>query len=205
MLRLARQGVFCTIQGEGLQLGQAQVFVRLAGCNVQCPECDTDYRLHRRVSVDEVARQIVSAAPAGVSWVWVTGGEPMLQRGPLRELFATLRPLGYRFALATSGTIDLGGVGSVAGGPDFVSVSPHRIDATWLVRRGDQLNAVVGLNGLTLAELDTIPATDLEGFSARYVTPCHGSAIAAADLMEWVRQRPAWRLGIQAHRYWRVP
>ena len=61
--RLARQGVFYTVQGEGVMMGTPQVFVRLAGCNVGCPECDTDYRPAQMVTLEELARLIVAAAP----------------------------------------------------------------------------------------------------------------------------------------------
>lgn len=35
--------VFSTIQGEGTQSGRLALFVRLAGCNLQCPQCNANY------------------------------------------------------------------------------------------------------------------------------------------------------------------
>ena len=33
--------VFCSIQGEGLWVGQPQTFLRLRGCPLRCRYCDT--------------------------------------------------------------------------------------------------------------------------------------------------------------------
>ncbi|MEM4195978.1 MAG: 7-carboxy-7-deazaguanine synthase QueE, partial [Methanothermobacter sp.] len=33
--------VFSSIQGEGLLLGKRQIFIRFAGCNLNCSYCDT--------------------------------------------------------------------------------------------------------------------------------------------------------------------
>jgi len=41
--------MFFTIQGEGPFAGHRSIFVRLAGCNLQCPGCDTEYTQGRSV------------------------------------------------------------------------------------------------------------------------------------------------------------
>lgn len=200
---LARQGVFATIQGEGAMLGTPMVFIRLAGCPVGCPECDTDYRLDSRATPHEIAQRACGVATPGTEWVWVTGGEPAIH--DLRPLFTELRRAGFRIAVATSG-IKAVPQGLSSGGCDFLSVSPHRVDGSWVVRRGDQLNVVPGLNGLKLDDFDGV---DVSGFNVRYVTPCWDASVDRMDgvraCVDWVSARPGWRLGGQMHKVWNLP
>lgn len=87
---LLLHSVFLTIQGEGPFAGQPAVFVRLAGCNLQCPLCDTEYTEGaRRVPVIDIIRAINEADPDGKAKVIViTGGEPLRQN--ILRLFLAL-------------------------------------------------------------------------------------------------------------------
>lgn len=202
---LARQGVFRTVQGEGVLLGEPMVFVRLAGCSVGCPECDTDYRVHSRATAQDIVRRCVEEA-AGAKWVWVTGGEPTDH--DLVPLVAELRKYGFRPALATSGVKDVhrGFAFGEVPGFDFVSVSPHRVDDSWVLRRGEQLNFVPGLNGL---KRDAMDGLDLSGFSHKFITPLWdnetGRAVQVDRYVDWLADHPGWRLGVQAHKLWSLP
>lgn len=74
--------IFYTIQGEGPFAGCPAVFIRLAGCNLQCPGCDTDYTNGReRLSISEIVDVYVTLThdvPA-LPIVVITGGEPFRQ------------------------------------------------------------------------------------------------------------------------------
>lgn len=196
---LSAQGVFWTIQGEGNWRGRPEVFVRLGGCDVGCPECDTDYRVVEHADEKEIARRAAEVATPSTQWVWITGGEPLLS--DLRPLIAELRRAGFRIALATSGTRKLTYYGSCFGGPEFLSVSPHAFGDRWAQRSGDQLNIVPGLNGLRLTDLTEL---ELQGtyFGRRYITPCDGRSESLAECVEWVKKNPGWLLGEQSHKLW---
>ena len=74
---------FVSINGEGQRAGELAVFIRFAGCNLNCNYCDTawanqkdtDYRI---MTETDILNYILST---GVWNVTLTGGEPLLQPG----------------------------------------------------------------------------------------------------------------------------
>lgn len=95
--------IFYTIQGEGPFSGQRAVFVRLAGCNLQCKGCDTMYTGEdvSTKSVERIIRQVKDVG--GTSLVVVTGGEPFRQNISL--LCNELTDTGYKVQVETNGTL----------------------------------------------------------------------------------------------------
>lgn len=103
MLGLAE--IFYSIQGEGAWTGTPAVFVRLAGCNLACRFCDTDYSLRFMASVEQVVarvRELGGSCPM----VILTGGEPLAQSAT-PQLIAALRADGRRVHIESNGTIDV--------------------------------------------------------------------------------------------------
>lgn len=93
--------IFHTIQGEGPFAGSPAVFVRLAGCNLQCPFCDTDYTSKReKMSVSSILQKIKEAGTAKI--VVITGGEPLRQY--VAPLCLSLLESGYIPQIETNGT-----------------------------------------------------------------------------------------------------
>lgn len=97
--------MFYTIQGEGPFAGHPAIFIRLAGCNLQCPGCDTEYTFGREAwdinRICDSVRNIAAMRPA-CRLVVITGGEPLRQViGPLvRDL---VRNLGFVVQIESNG------------------------------------------------------------------------------------------------------
>lgn len=95
--------IFYSIQGEGAWSGTPAVFVRLAGCNLACDFCDTDYSLKLIASVDEVVAR-VRAEGGDCPMVILTGGEPLAQAAT-PALIEALRADGRRVHIESNGTL----------------------------------------------------------------------------------------------------
>jgi len=100
MLQLAE--IFYSIQGEATYSGAPAVFVRLAGCNLSCSFCDTDYSLKFVATVDDVVSQ-VRGESRDCPIVILTGGEPTLQADTM-PLIEALRRDGRRIHIESNGT-----------------------------------------------------------------------------------------------------
>lgn len=95
--------LFYSIQGEGPRNGIPAVFLRLAGCNLQCSWCDTKYSWGRGIDTPEaeLAKKIQEYHASGLV---ITGGEPLLQAAALEQLL-NLLPQNLFVEVETNGTL----------------------------------------------------------------------------------------------------
>ncbi|MBB5350140.1 organic radical activating enzyme [Haloferula luteola] len=115
--------IFHTLQGEGVSVGKAAVFVRTSRCNLHCRWCDTDYTWnfkgtpweHDRGIKHDKAACTFEISPASLverlatypcRHIVLTGGEPLLQQEELLEAIRSLRQLDpeWTFEVETNGT-----------------------------------------------------------------------------------------------------
>ena len=96
--------IYKSLQGESSFAGLPCVFVRLAGCNLRCSWCDSEYTFSggRKMSEDEIAAEVQRLSPPG-GLIEFTGGEPMLQERELLPLMRRFLASGYQLLIETSG------------------------------------------------------------------------------------------------------
>ena len=115
--------VFYTFQGEGVHMGRPAFFIRLFGCPVKCPWCDSAGTWHpdwvpadiKRQTPDEL-RQLVQAHSPSI--VVLTGGEPAVHN--LDPLVNALSRDDRMVHLETSGGFPIRGL------MDWITLSPKR-------------------------------------------------------------------------------
>lgn len=197
---LARDAIFWTLQGEGHLRGTQMAFIRLAGCSVGCPQCDTDYGVHERADLSEIIGRVLDVTPKATrdKWAWVTGGEPTDH--DVKPLLKALRMAGYATAIATSG------IRRVIPPVDWLSVSPHTPVLTQ--RFGSELKLVDGLGGIDLERWSDENPDDTTDFMLRYVQPlsvCGVESKASVErCLEFLKTHSNWSLSRQDHHHWGV-
>lgn len=115
--------VFESIQGEGTFTGMGAIFIRLQGCDVGCPWCDTQQTWLQKADMELSLAELPVPSNNSEHWAWasanellgliknrgycaklivITGGEPAsVDLRPLSDLFIDNA---YQVQLETSGT-----------------------------------------------------------------------------------------------------
>jgi len=181
--------IFYSVQGEGVWTGTPAVFVRLAGCNLACSFCDTDYALRFIASVDDVVRRVREIG-GDCPLVIVTGGEPLAQT-QTPALIDALRADGRRVHIESNGTID------VALPPDvWLTVSPKERLHPIMAARANEAKLIV--DGRVPHEwVAEFPPTTPIALQPEGNKPANVELAVAA-----VKRHPArFRLSLQTHKF----
>ena len=97
--------IFTSLQGETTEQGRPCTFVRLTACDLRCAWCDTPHAFTGG-SKREIGAVVDDVAGRGVSFVTVTGGEPLLQP-EAAALVTALLDAGFEVQVETGGHRDV--------------------------------------------------------------------------------------------------
>jgi len=187
VLQLAE--IFYSVQGEGTWTGTPAVFVRLAGCNLSCAFCDTDYALAFFASVDEVVARVRELG-GDCPMVIITGGEPLAQR-ETSALIDALRADGRRVHIESNGTIPVDLPTGV-----WLTVSPKERLAPAMAQRANEAKLIVDRR---------VPQEWIAAFPETtpiFLQPEGNKPANVALALEAAKHRPErLRLSLQTHKF----
>jgi 7-carboxy-7-deazaguanine synthase len=105
MMKAKIAEIFLSVQGEGIYLGEEQVFIRFLGCNLNhCRFCDTRLSSFKEYKPYELS-QYLSSNFGDFHSISLTGGEPLVQEDFLKEFLPLIEHRGLRIYLETNATL----------------------------------------------------------------------------------------------------
>ena len=214
--------MFETIQGEGAHTGIPSIFVRLQGCPVGCPWCDTKHTWTLDNALVTTAQQVIDKTNESEHFfeidenkllslfseqgyvakhVVITGGEPCMY--DLTDLSSVLIENGYSVQIETSGTYEI-----MAHPDTWVTVSPKvnmpgkRDVLKSALLRANEIKHPVAMEK-HIEELDQV-LTLLEGSNTTkpliYLQPISQQKRATELCIKTCIARN-WRLSLQTHKF----
>ena len=179
--------IFYSVQAEGKYAGYPAIFIRLCGCNLKCPWCDTkNHNIGKFYTKKELEKEVKSLSKDKKNVIIVfTGGEPTLQLHEEEELLK-----GYERHIETNGTR------KVPSWIEYITCSPKSdIDFSAIGRMPDEIK-VVFENGREeylkkLKKLNTrlfIQPLELNG------------KMNIKETMDFLLKNPEYKLSLQFHK-----
>lgn len=212
--------MFETIQGEGAHTGIPSIFVRLQGCPVGCPWCDTKHTWEIKADLSVSPEAVINKGQESETYfisdeaallaqfskegyvakhVVITGGEPCMY--DLRPLTTLLHDNGYTTQIETSGTFEV-----LCDARTYVTVSP-KINMKGgydvlvsALERANEIKHPIAMQK-HIDELDALLSTvsSLEGKQV-CLQPISQQKRATELAVKTCIERN-WRLSLQTHKY----
>ena len=188
--------IFYSIQGEGAMSGTPCVFIRLSGCNLKCPFCDTDFKAYKEMNEVKIADAVRSITNE-CKYVVITGGEPTII--DTTYLIDLLHNEGFRVGMESNGTR------TPPYNVDWLTISPKELfigkAGKPVVKRCNELKVVF--------DAEREPLT--YGIIAEhyYLQPCDtGNEIKNKDIInkcvKYVKENPLWKISLQTQKILKV-
>lgn len=197
--------IYRSVQGEGMRCGEDSLFVRFTGCNMRCKiepgplspggfDCDTEFESGRPLQlndliawINEESQQCRAQWQTKCEWIVLTGGEPALQVD--KHLIDALHSEGYKLQIETNGSVQ------VAGGIDFVTVSPKVAEHAIRQLTATEVKYVRGYG-------QALPKTRVVA-DHYLISPAFNGLEIDERSLKWCKeliQGTKWQLSIQQHK-----
>ena len=169
--------IFYSLQGEGLNMGRASIFIRLSKCNLSCSFCDTEFESGVEMTLEEVRDRVAQWPGKRIIW---TGGEPTLQL--TEEIVAYFKALGYHQSIETNGT----------------RRPPHGVN---------EFRFPIGKDIDLPPNISDLPPAEAYLLSPIFVGETQGDVDSSAVelCVDYILKHPEWRLSIQMHKLIHIP
>ena len=198
---------FISLQGEGHFTGTPAFFLRLSGCNLRCPFCDTKHQSFSEMSEEEIVAEASRHLPRHIV---ITGGEPALQL--TQSLVDKLHQAGFFIQIETNGTLPLPkGIDWVTCSPKALKVLSNSQTLSNSPLKGekpkiDELKALYKGEGDNPERLlESLPFGGDGGGPRLYLQPldtgdAEQNRAILRSCIDYIMQHPRWRLSLQTHK-----
>jgi len=204
---------FHSLQGEGFHSGKSAFFIRLAGCEVGCPWCDTkhswDSKKYPLLSIDALLSEIKEVRSQGASFIVLTGGEPLQHN--LDDFCKIIKKETYtennnpiKIHVETSGVNDFSGF------YDWITLSPkrHKPPKDYFLDKCNEIKVIINnLTDIHFAQDIKEKISKIRNQTNKYkdkkffVQPAWDSNRGYRLAINFVKMNPEWTLSLQTHKY----
>jgi len=181
--------IFESIQGEGFHAGLPVIFVRFAGCNMDCEFCDTDFSCKTKLSLSELLGILSEYENRNIV---LTGGEPMLQVNG--KLVSSLRAMGFTIHIETNGSFYI--PFEVKRFLSWITVSPKSPEIQQVT--GNELKIVHPC--YSSSQLRAFRKMEFEHF---YLQPKWNDGVKKSlpKVLKKIKEKYEWKLSCQVHKF----
>ncbi len=204
---------FHSLQGEGFHSGKSAFFIRLAGCEVGCPWCDTknswDSSKYPLLSINTLLSEIKEVRSKGASFIVLTGGEPLQHN--LDELCKIIKTKTYiEGSNAIKIHIETSGVNNFSGCYDWITLSPkrHNPPQDYFLEKCNEVKIIINdKHDIEFAKEIMTKICHLRKANHKdlvqkfFIQPAWKNNNGYKLAIDFAKSNPEWTLSLQTHKY----
>lgn len=204
---------FISINGEAARAGELAVFIRFAGCNLDCGYCDTKWANEAGVPYEELTEDeiIDYVRRTKVKNVTLTGGEPLIQKDIDKLLLAFELEDDVRVEIETNGSVNIAEFKALGGNVsytlDYKCPSSGMENDMCLanynyIDKNDSVKFVVGSQEDLEKCFEIVREYALDEKTRVFISPVYGS-IDPADIVDFMIENDMndVKLQLQLHKF----